>query len=207
MCLKRKEFPSVLFPWTPHDLWMFAFHLFSYGSCALLRVKMESIYIYSVFIRGRLSGLVECLSYWHTCCVSSGSTETQWHCMAACHAAPLCVYTPSAANSPTCWLYGVCDSLWFDEMKTESLGVGLAHSGFDTELNSLAQGVKQQHYILEHLKCLFFSSGWVSWVVTACLPSLLRRLLCQKCSLIVNITWLISFYSHMSPVQLPTKVQ
>lgn len=58
---------------------MFAFHvLFFYGSCALLRVKMESIYIYSVFIWGRHGGLVECLSYWHTCCVSSESTESQW---------------------------------------------------------------------------------------------------------------------------------
>lgn len=61
----------VLLPWP----WVFAFHLFSYSSCAL---KMESGYIYSVFIRARHGGLVERCSYWHTCCFSNGSTETQW---------------------------------------------------------------------------------------------------------------------------------
>lgn len=45
--------------------------------CALLRVKMESVYICSVFIWGRHNGFVECLSYWHTCCVSSGLPGTQ----------------------------------------------------------------------------------------------------------------------------------
>ena len=103
---------------------MFAFHLlFSYGSCRTsLRVKMESIYIYSVFMWGRHGGLVECLSYWHTCCVSNGSTETQWHWLGAavCHVAPLCVYMPSAANSVTCWHYSVGDSLWFHQMKSQT---------------------------------------------------------------------------------------
>lgn len=60
------------------ELYMIMCHmLFSDSSCAVW-VKMESGYIYSVFMWGRHSGLVECLSYWHTCCVPSGSTDTQW---------------------------------------------------------------------------------------------------------------------------------
>lgn len=84
--------------------------------------KWKSIYIYSVFMWGRQSGSVECLSYWHTCCVSNGSTETQWHwlCEAVCHAAPVCVYLPSAADSVTCWLYNVDDSLWFYQTKSQT---------------------------------------------------------------------------------------
>lgn len=62
-----------------------------YSNCMLLRVKMESIYIYSVFIWGRHSGLVECLSYWHTCCVSNGFTETQWHWLRARSCATHCL--------------------------------------------------------------------------------------------------------------------
>lgn len=55
--------------------WVFAFHLFSYSSCAL---KMESGYIYSVFVRARHGGLAERCLYWHTCCFSNGPAETQW---------------------------------------------------------------------------------------------------------------------------------
>lgn len=83
------------------------------GSCAVPGVKMESVYIYSPFVSARRSGLVECLSYWHTCCVSNGSTETQkrwisgpvWHvCMS------------SDAYSATCWRCTVHDSLRFNEL-------------------------------------------------------------------------------------------
>ena len=92
--------------------------LFLYGSCAALRVKIESIYIYSVFIWGRHSRSVECLSYWHTCCVSSWSTETQWHWLfkPVCHATLFWGYIPLDANSVTRWRWNVIDSLCFNEI-------------------------------------------------------------------------------------------
>lgn len=90
---------------TLHDTWMFAFHLlFSYSSCAVPTVKMESGYIYSMFIRARHSGLAECLSYWHTCCFSNGSAETQWQGFMQLLSVSIC---PWAVNSATCWLYSV----------------------------------------------------------------------------------------------------
>lgn len=165
----KKDDGQLQKSWTLHDLWMFAFHLlFSYGSCAPLRVKMESIYIYSVFMWGRRSGLVECLSYWHTCCVSNGSTETQWRGLggAACHSAPLCVYMPSACwfchlLTLQCWWFFV---IWAKEISDWKQNLRVLVKCSQVWINSWKQPacVLNSDIIHLHLTCLFFVlGGWI----------------------------------------------
>lgn len=66
---------------------------FSCSNCAVLTVKMESIYICSAFAGGSPGGLVECLSYWHTCCGCSEPTDTKGLGRRAVrYAALMCLY-------------------------------------------------------------------------------------------------------------------
>lgn len=85
---------------------MFASHLlFSYGGCAALRVKMESGYIYSVFMWA--ADTVDWLNACHIDTPVVSPMGPQRHngggsAKALCSS--FCVYMPLVANSVTCWL-------------------------------------------------------------------------------------------------------